>query len=323
MNKHISVVHLLSGILFFILLSSSCRKEGIDDFPQGPPDEFVRQFVDELNTDTLEKNVQWLQSYNSRFFLNNNRKQIALDIVKMFIRFGYTDVRIDSFNMTATWNDHDYNTWQYNVIARLEGSAYPENIYVAGAHYDCISETTDPFLSAPGANDNASGVAGILEMARVMKKKGFVPESTIEFVAFAAEEYELNGSEDYADKARSDNLNIVMMLNHDMIANETATDPSDWTLMVMNYLNSAELRTKYVNCGKTYTKLNFSQYNQYNTTGDSYSFYKKGYKALFMLCNSTDQYYHTADDIADHYNFPYCREVTAVSLSFLVQETKL
>jgi hypothetical protein len=112
------------------------------------------------------------------------------------------------------------------------------------------------------------------------------------------------------------------MLNHDMIANETATDPSDWTLMVMNYLNSAELRTEYVNCGKTYTTLNFSQYNQYNTTGDSYSFYKKGYKALFMLCNAIDPYYHTASDIADHYNFPYCREVTAVSLAFLVQETK-
>jgi hypothetical protein len=257
-NKQISVGLLVTGILFLILFSSSCRKEGNDDFPQGPPDAYITQFVDELNTDTLEKNVQWLQGYNSRFFLNGNRKQIALDIMNRFIRFGYTDTRIDSFYMTATWNDNDYQTWQYNVVARIEGSANPENIYVAGAHYDCISETTDPFISAPGADDNASGVAGILEMARVMKKFAFVPASTIEFVAFAAEEYELNGSEDYADKARTGNLDIVMMLNHDMIANETSTDPSDWTLMVMNYLNSAELRTKYVNCGKTYTKLNFS-----------------------------------------------------------------
>jgi leucyl aminopeptidase len=185
-----------------------------------------------------------------------------------------------------------------------------------------MTDATDPFFYSPGANDNASGIAGMLEIARVIKKRGFVPASTIEFVAFASEEYELNGSDDYVNKASATNKNIVMMLNLDMIAYDPQTDPAKWIVNVMDYGNSTGLRTMFVKCGRTYTNLNFSHNNDYIEDGDSYSFYKKGYQALFIINDAEDSYYHTPDDIIGHYNFPFCKAVTSVACALLVQENK-
>jgi Zn-dependent M28 family amino/carboxypeptidase len=151
-----------------------------------------------------------------------------------------------------------------------------------------------------------------------MKKKGFVPKNSIEFVAFAAEENELDGSNDYVNKAAAANANIVMMLNNDMIS----YDKGDRAVNVMDYPNSSDLRTLFLICGKTYSGLNFTHDNTYSEEGDSYSFYRKGYRALFIINDAEDSYYHTPDDIFNHYNYQYCREVASVSCALLVQENR-
>lgn len=310
------------SLLLILLFAFACKKDKVDEVVADTPDPVVTAFTNNVNADTIRSYVQWMQNYGSRFFLKDNRKQIATDIKNKFIQIGYPDTRIDSFYLSADWNSSTYNTWQYNVIARMPGNSSPGNIYVAGAHYDCMVDAGDPFTFAPGANDNASGIAGIIEIARVLKKQSFVPKNTIEFVAFAAEEYELNGSTDYANKANSSSANIIMMLNNDMISYETDADPANWTLNVMDYDNSSDLRTAFVKCGTTYTKLKFSHNNQYSADGDSYSFYNKGYKALFIISDKEESFYHTNNDIVSNYNFSYCKEVVSVSCALLVQENK-
>jgi len=306
------------SFIFVLLMSFGCNKEIIE----GTPDPFVTTFVDDINADTLKQYVQNLQNNTTRFFLNENRKKIANDIKSKFIQLGYTNTRIDSFYLTADWDDKTYNIWQYNVIARLEGSVTPTNIYVVGAHYDCIVDEGDPFVTAPGANDNASGVAGILEIARILKHQNFVPKNTIEFVAFASEEYNLNGSADYVAKAKQNNNNIIMMLNNDMISYDPSPDPTKWKVNVMDYKNSEDLRTKFVQCGETYTTLNFTHKNKYNDYGDSYSFYNGGFEAVFVISDADEAYYHTVNDIYNNYNYNYCKAVTSVSCALLVQENK-
>ena len=313
----------ISSLLLLMIIFFGCSKdETIDNNAVVVKDSIITKFVSEINADSIKKYVQWMQDKKTRFFLNNNRKQIAIDIKNKFIQLGYLNARIDSFYMSANWDGNNYNTWQYNVIARSDGSFSPSNIYVLGAHYDCIVDAGDPFTNAPGANDNASGIAGIIEIARVMKKQAFNPKSTIEFVAFAAEEYDLNGSTDYAQKAKANSANIIMMLNNDMIAYEPETNPALWKLNVMDYTNSISLRTKFVSCGTLYTNLNFTNDNTYNEEGDSYSFFNQNYQSIFIISNSEDTYYHTINDIVSKYNFAYCREVTAVSCALLVQENK-
>ncbi len=100
----------------------------------------------------------------------------------------------------------------------------------------------DPFITVPGANDNASGVATTLEIARVMKKNNYLPEGTIKFIAFAGEELGLFGSYNYAGKAKENNEKIKMMLNNDMVAYQPSPDRKVWMVNLIDYNNSSSLR---------------------------------------------------------------------------------
>jgi Zn-dependent M28 family amino/carboxypeptidase len=97
-----------------------------------------------------------------------------------------------------------------NVVATLTGTVHPEQVYLVGAHYDSAS--------TPGADDNASGVAGIVEAARVLSQFEF--GCTIKFVAFDLEEKGLWGSSAYAGTHSTDD--IRGMISMDMIAFNTA-----------------------------------------------------------------------------------------------------
>ena len=92
----------------------------------------------------------------------------------------------------------------YNVVAVHPGVACPEEIYLVGAHYD-----TAP--GSPGAWDNASGVAGVLEAARVLSQYAF--EATIVFVAFDREEEGRKGSDAYAEQQRWEHLRGMISLD--------------------------------------------------------------------------------------------------------------
>lgn len=103
-----------------------------------------------------------------------------------------------------------------NVVAELRGSARPDEIYVVGAHLDSIS--WDSQNSAPGADDNASGSAGVIEMARALS--GRKPQATIRFVLFSGEEQGLLGSIALVNQMKSagELARVKAMINLDMIA---------------------------------------------------------------------------------------------------------
>ena len=107
-----------------------------------------------------------------------------------------------------------------NVVATLKGSQ-PEStdrIYVVSGHYDSMCNSpTDAKCDAPGANDDASGTAAVLEMARVMAKYEF--EATVIFMAVAGEEQSLLGSTYFAEQAKQKNWNVDAMLTNDIVGN--------------------------------------------------------------------------------------------------------
>jgi acetylornithine deacetylase/succinyl-diaminopimelate desuccinylase-like protein len=107
-----------------------------------------------------------------------------------------------------------------NIVATIKGSQ-PEatdRIYVVSGHYDSMCNSpTDAKCDAPGANDDASGTAAVLEMARVMARYEF--DATIIFMAVAGEEQSLLGSTYFAEQAKQKNWNIDAMLTNDIIGN--------------------------------------------------------------------------------------------------------
>ena len=117
----------------------------------------------------------------------------------------YITWQLESFGYTVERQPVQYSD---NLIARLEGTVEPERILVVGAHFDTIANT-------PGADDNASGVAGMLEVARILAGRNL--PYTIEFVAFTLEELYLVGSFHYVDLAQAEGKDIFAMINFEMI----------------------------------------------------------------------------------------------------------
>jgi hypothetical protein len=112
-----------------------------------------------------------------------------------------------------------------NVVATLPGTqdASKERLYVVSGHYDSRNtDVMDATGKAPGANDDASGTAAVMEMACVMAKYKF--DATLVFITVAAEEQGLLGAGHWAKQARANNLNVAGMFTNDIIGSSRADD---------------------------------------------------------------------------------------------------
>ncbi|MDB5936330.1 MAG: aminopeptidase [Massilia sp.] len=112
-----------------------------------------------------------------------------------------------------------------NVVATLPGSQPEsrERMYVVSGHYDSRNtDDADAVNDAPGANDDASGTAAVIEMACVMARHKF--DATLVFMTVAAEEQGLYGAADFAEKARQKKLNIAGMFTNDIIGSSHNQD---------------------------------------------------------------------------------------------------
>ncbi|MEP7076695.1 MAG: M28 family metallopeptidase [Acidobacteriota bacterium] len=104
-----------------------------------------------------------------------------------------------------------------NVYAVLKGTTDPDRLYVVSGHYDsmCNLDATDSKCDAPGANDDGSGTAASIELARVMSKHKF--DATIIFMTVPGEEQGLTGSTYFAKQAAEKKMNIEAMFDNDII----------------------------------------------------------------------------------------------------------
>lgn len=314
-NKNHSAYFLLI-ILGLTLLIVTCTRD--EDSEAVRRESLTRKLTEDINADSLESYVTWMEGMGTRFALADNHRDVAMAILMKFKTLGYSNTRLDSFLLDRTYDNIRYLQWQYNVIATLDGTLFPDSVCIVGAHYDDNLNTGDPFSVAPGANDNASGVAAALELARVIRKNNFSPKNRIEFIAFGAEELGLYGSKAYAAEANRSSENIKMMLNNDMIAFEPGTDPSAWNVVIKDYDNSHDLRQEAEKMCLKYTSLSYTNDNTYSQQSDSYPFFTEGFEALFFFSDTMDPGYHSLNDLSANCNFGYCREIVKMSCALLV-----
>jgi acetylornithine deacetylase/succinyl-diaminopimelate desuccinylase-like protein len=136
---------------------------------------------------------------------------------------GRMTAELQSFVQPATPPRVPVDTTITNVVATLRGTQSPERVYVVSGHYD--SRCTDPnnaTCDAPGANDDASGVAAVLEAARVMSKRSW--DATIVFMAVAGEEQGLFGSAHFAAQAKAAGMNVAGMITNDIVGSSVGDD---------------------------------------------------------------------------------------------------
>ncbi len=171
---------------------------------RAPPeaDAAIAAWVDAVDIKHLRAVCQTLQDFGTRESSTGGCRNAGHYLEGLFTGYGLTDV-----------STFDYSPSYFcdNIVAVQEGERSPEEVYVIGAHYDSRSNSA----IAPGADDNASGTATVMEAARLLAPHRF--EATIIYVAFGGEEQGLIGSEAWAAWARAEGVDIRGMINVDMI----------------------------------------------------------------------------------------------------------
>jgi hypothetical protein len=199
-----------------------------------------------------------------------------------------------------------------NIIATLEGNGRLGGAYIVCAHYDATASNSahdDSFAfwwcqnDAPGADDNATGVATVLETARVLAGSGLEFPFDIRFILFTAEELGLVGSDVYADSVAAAGDTIYGVINVDMIAYKpNAADPDTCHLVTNDssvWLADWLLDTvdEYDGSFPSFESVRIDSPLLYSDHG---SFWIKGYDGLVAIehWNPRDRnpYYHTVND---------------------------
>ncbi len=266
-----------------------------------PSDPYLDSITVRILQDSILAYDTYLQDLQTRNVFTAENDQAQAYIEAKFASFGYTDVKIDSFDVSG-WTAH-------NVICTKPGTTEPDKIVLIGAHYDSYNTDSDPLVYAPGADDNGSGTVCVLEIARALAD---IPtKKTIIFVAFDGEEYGLYGSEYYAQRAFNNGMDIELMINMDMVGYDPNNTDLVWLMVEPE--NEAygavadELATNYSgNDGVIDTSPSGSS--------DHVPFRNLGYRTLYAQEYEFNYGgWHTDDDIIARMDMSYLTDVARVT----------
>lgn len=326
----------------------------------------IEKMIKEISATNLEKYVRDLAGFRTRHTLSPNNpkegisasQQYVLNHFKSFeaASSGRLTSFIDTYTIPADSRRIPTDSQSGNVMATLKGTdPKDDRVFIISAHVDSRAlDVMNTEIDAPGANDDGSGVAAVIELARIMSQKSF--PSTIIFVAVSGEEQGLKGAAYLAEKAKKENWNLVAMLNNDMIGNSNSseTNINDNTCVrifsegvpaaeteqmaaIRRYTNgendskSRQLARYMKEVGERYVdqlevKLVYRN-DRFLRGGDHTPFAREGFTAI-RVCEMNENYYHQHEnvrvengiqygDLPEFVDFEYMRKVTGINLASL------
>ncbi|MEW6128693.1 MAG: M28 family metallopeptidase [Acidobacteriota bacterium] len=241
MTKKVSLIVVVLSLLFSVTLNAqqklSAKKASSTKPASAKLNPQIQKILSEISAKNIEATIRKLVSFGTRHSLSDTQSETrGIGAARRWIKAemegyakdagGRLQVEFDSFIQPAGGRVNK-PTELVNVVATLPGKQ-PESqdrIYVVSGHYDscvCAQDTMDATSDAPGANDDASGTAAVMEMARVMSKYEF--DATLVFMTVAAEEQGLLGAGHWAEMAKQKGWNVAGMITNDIIGSSRAED---------------------------------------------------------------------------------------------------
>ncbi|SDG59017.1 Peptidase family M28 [Pedobacter terrae] len=217
-------------LLTFIAMSLSLNAQVVVNRNQD-----IEKMVKAVNSDSLKSYISKMVSFGTRNTLSDIKSKTkgigaarnwVLSKFNQFAR--QSDGRLTAYLDTITFKPDgkrvDRPTLLGNAVAILKGTDTNDNrVYVVSGHLDSrVTDVMNRTSNAPGANDDGSGVAGVIEAARIMSQYQF--PATIVFVAVSGEEQSLLGSGFMASTAKREKWNVDAMLNNDMIGSNNSSE---------------------------------------------------------------------------------------------------
>lgn len=210
-----------------------------------------------------------------------------------------------SYGLTASY-------WQFsstgkNVVAKKLGTKYPNQQFIVCSHFDSYPWSARSI----GADDNATGTCVVLEAARLLSALSF--DYTLVFLANDEEERGLYGSDAYADTAFAHGDSIVAVINYDMIAYDANSDNQTKILT-----NNASVF--YANTDKSvmliYTPSLIPTVTiSSSASSDHYSFWQKGFKAIWPFEFDSNPYVNSMQDTISRFNYKYFLSMTRAAVA--------
>ena len=335
-------------------------------------DAVIEDMVKEVSADSLKSYILSMVAFGTRNTLStqtNPKRGIGAArswVLNKFNNFaassnGRLSAFIDTTTLLPDKRRIDTTLVLGNVVATLKGTDPNDNrIFVISGHLDNMrTSVLDRVGDAPGANDDASGVAAVLECARIMSKKNF--PATVIFVAVSGEEQGLLGAYFMANKARAQSWNIEAVLNNDIMgsnnSNETniientkvrvfseglpafETEKNAKNIRQLGLENDGKSRqlARYVKeTGERYVDnidvVMIYRNDRFLRGGDHTAFVDNGYAAV-RFTEMNENYYHQHQDVrkengiqygdlTEFIDFEYLRKNTALNLSSLANLAK-
>jgi hypothetical protein len=266
----------------------------------------VGRLVSSVETDRWFADVESLAAWN-RYSLGSGIGEARRWLVQRFREIPGLKVRSHFFRAAGTE--------VANVVATLPGRSRPDDWFIVGAHYDSTSDT--PEVAAPGAEDNASGCAGVLEMARIFAANR--PEASVLFICFAAEEQGLFGAIEHAARLleRGNAAKTGAMLNLDMIA---FTEDEDLDCLLQSSEEWRFLVDDLVDAAERYTELRIV--TSFVLGGsDHVPYARSGIAAVLSIENDWDVYphYHRTSDTPDKLTPAMAAEILRMNVGALAR----
>ncbi len=321
--------------------------------------------VTEVKSENLETIVRKLVTFGTRHTLSETKSETrGIGAAQRWVKSefdkyiansnGRLSSKIDYFTLKADGKRITNDTEVANVMATYQGFDPTDNrVLIVSGHLDSrATDVMNATIDAPGANDDGSGVAAMMEMCRIMSSRQF--PFTLIFVAVTGEEQGLYGAKYLAEFAKSNNWNIVAMLNNDMIGNSTSsgTNIKDNTQVrifseAIPFLETDEeakirkttsrdndspsrLLARYI---KTITNQYVDQLevklvyrnDRFLRGGDHTPFMQNGFTAV-RFCEMNENYNHQHQDVRtesgtpfgdlpEYMDFEYLRKVTCANLA--------
>ena len=254
----------------------------------------IRALMDSVSIDSIKSYIEHLSSYHTRRYDSHYIWYVQDWLIERYKEMdGIDTVMLHDFPVT----DFEAGTAD-NILAVQWGAKTPQEFVICGAHYDSWNaDGYDPdTIRSPGADDNASGVAGILETARLLSKCTF--DRTIIYANWCAEEIGLVGSAAYAADCAVQQMDIVAYFNLDMTG--YLEEGSDIHVHLMYTTQDSLLGDYAINLSHTYFP-DMSIKQNWLAWGDSdySSFNRNGYAAIhhFEDVHASSPFIHTRNDV--------------------------
>lgn len=223
--------------LLFLFFLPLCLTTCAQQTPVVPPCTDLRMYdiIEQASPERIEQDIRTLAGFGTRNTLSDTVSDTrGIGAARRWIKEEFAHISADCNGCLEVSYQRDLvsaegnsriptDTWVVNVVAIQRGKLYPNRYIIMSGDIDSrASDAMDATTDAPGANDNASGMAGVLEAARLLTQYEFA--SSIIYLGLSGEEQGLFGGKGVAEQAQENNWDIMGVLNNDMIGNIEGID---------------------------------------------------------------------------------------------------